>query len=221
MKSSDQELIKYYPYYYDLAFNWLLHSKYSHLLNYEVAVPEEGTFYYEAVMLSREISSLNEYERPIFDKMVHIIKARKQKQYRLRKRYQSWKNQGYLVHFVTFTFSNDFINLKDSVKRKYFTRYMRDKCIDYFANVDFGEKNGRIHFHLCGVFKNSNEFTKSVVDKYGHQHYNNDWSYGFSDIQVSNSENTEYMDKLVNHAIKDSTESGSNIITMRHRKKLT
>ena len=221
MKRNDQILIQDNPYFYDLAYKWFLHSKYSYLLNYGVS--EEGrsdTFFYEAVQLSEEIQSLSPDEYVLFDKMVHIIKARKQKQYRLRKRYQSWKDQRYLIHFVTFTFSNEFINLKDSVKRKYFTRYMKDKCIDYFANVDFGEKNGRYHFHICGVFKNTNEFTKTIIDKYGHQHYNNDWSYGFSDIQVSDSENTEYMDKIVNHAIKDSVDSGSNIITIRKSKKV-
>lgn len=220
MRNSDVEFINEHPYHYDLAFRWSLHSKYKYLLNYEVS-PEcrQDTFYFESVALSEEIESLDPADRECFDKCLRIIKARKQKQFRLRKLYQSWKNQGYMIHFVTFTFNADFITLKDAVKRKYVTRFLADKCIDYWGNVDYGSINNRIHYHLCCVFRNSNEFTTSILDKNGIQHYNNDWAYGFNDIQVSNSDNTEYMDKIVNHAIKESTESGSNIIRPRKKRK--
>ena len=64
---------------------------------------------------------------------------------------------GYLFHmqecyeklyFVTFTFNDDtFSKTLPSTRKKYCQRWLEEFTRDYFANEDFGAKNGREHYH--------------------------------------------------------------------------
>ena len=108
--------------------------------------------------------------------------------------------------FVTLTFRDDVLNVTTKeTRRKYVTRYLKHQSEYYIANIDYGEKNGREHYHAV--------VSADMVDVKA-------WPYGAMKAQkVSDGENDavrigKYISKLTNHAIKATTKS-SRIIYSR------
>lgn len=104
-------------------------------------------------------------------------------------------------YFLTFTFENKYVYIPSKsymtpkMMRNVVQRYLRDNFYDYVANVDYGAKNGRIHFHAVA--------SAYFIDP-------NTWPYGNLDYEVIYTNNdpkllTKYIDKLTNHAIKETT----------------
>lgn len=157
----------------------------------------------------------------IFIRLLSIAKNRSMQRYRLRKIVNTWFDHNYQVAFVTLNVNNNFLEKKEAVRRKYISKFLSDHCIDYFANVDYSPNTGREHYHACCVL-NCKDYIKTFKDEKGIQHYQFDnFPYGFNDIQfVYNpdvSKITDYINKLVNHAIKSSTGQSKNIMRKRKR----
>lgn len=97
--------------------------------------------------------------------------------------------------FLTLTFNNKTLNNTSSdTRRKYVRRFLKENCVCYVANKDFGGRNGREHYHAVVLVK-------------GQLNYTN-WSYGALNGQkirlngTSNTKLAKYVSKLTNHAIK-------------------
>ena len=83
-------------------------------------------------------------------------------------------------------------------RRKYVSRCLKKYNTLYVANIDFGKKNGREHYHAV-----------ISIDKVD----NKDWLYGDIDFKRVRNKNIEedkkrlskYIAKLSNHAIKETT----------------
>ena len=119
---------------------------------------------------------------------------------RLRKRItkilEASQNPEYNAIFLTLTFTDKTLNsTSDETRRKYVRRFLKDNCICYVANKDFGARNGREHYHAAVLIKGKINYSK--------------WKYGclngqkirlncMSDIRVA-----KYIAKLTNHAIKE------------------
>lgn len=112
--------------------------------------------------------------------------------------------------FVTLTFRDDVLKVtsKDT-RRKYVLRYLKSQSEYYIANIDYGAKNGREHYHavVCA----------DTVDVKG-------WNYGAMKAQkvggghggkVDTVRIGKYIAKLTHHAIKATTKS-SRIIYSRN-----
>lgn len=114
-------------------------------------------------------------------------------------------------YFVTLTFTNETLERLDSLtRRRYVSRYARSlDAVDYYCNIDYGEKNGREHYH--GVILG------------GNQKWSEWEKYGFFKIETIGNDHTDeirigkYITKLSNHAIKESTGSDT-CITKRGAK---
>lgn len=174
---------------------------------------------YDAVLTEVLLIPLNRFY--IFIRLIGIAKNRSMQRYRLRKIVNEWLDHNYQIAFITLNVNDDFLSKKESVRRKYISKFLSDNCIDYFANVDYSPNTGREHYHACCVL-NNNEFRSTFKDQKGNQHYQfNNFQYGFNDIQFINNSDiskiSDYVNKLVNHAIKSSTGQSKNI--MRKRKK--
>lgn len=104
------------------------------------------------------------------------------------------------VYFLTFTFADDFLDSNNETKRKYVQRFLKKYFVNYVGNIDFGKKNGRVHFHAV-----------ACADYI----YPNLWQYGNLDYEKvvirdeSNEKLAKYITKLVNHAIKETTKRNS------------
>lgn len=99
--------------------------------------------------------------------------------------------------FVTLTFNDNSLNdLSSLTRRRYVQRFLEECSEDYVGNIDFGKKNEREHYHAV--------VQADKVD-------NTLWKYGIINFERvrSNVEDTsrisQYIAKLVNHAIKEST----------------
>ena len=130
----------------------------------------------------------------------------------------------YPCTFVTLTFNDYTLNSTSlETKRKYVKRYLKSQALFYIANVDYGAKNGRVHFHAV-VTSQSLDLKK--WHKYG--------AIKTEKIIVSTEKNSDvskcvtkinakrlgkYISKLSNHAIKE-TASGCRVIYSENTKSL-
>ena len=103
------------------------------------------------------------------------------------------------AYFITITFNPTTLeNTNEQTRRKYVSRWLKSLTPFYVANIDYGEKNGREHYHA--VITSDTRPPKS-------------WNYGFIDILKVNTTETDtkrvskYISKLTNHAIKHTTKS--------------
>ena len=125
---------------------------------------------------------------------IRIEDAFKHKTRRLQKRIIKILDSDKLCCFITFTFDEKHINSNDDSKRKYVRRWLKKFCYDYVANVDYGSKNGRIHFHAVVCLDNQ-------IDS-------NTWMFGALNfkkiIKKDDKALALYVNKLTNHALKES-----------------
>ena len=145
----------------------------------------------------REAFFLQEPIREYYETAERLNKAKYERVKRLKKRIT--KMLAYDCLFLTLTFSDQKIDLestKQETRRKYVQRFLNDLRVNYVANIDFGEKNGREHYHAL--------VCKSKIDP-------SLWSYGALNIkrvitsdQDTNKRLAKYIAKLTNHAIKES-----------------
>lgn len=94
--------------------------------------------------------------------------------------------------FLTITFKPKYYGSSDTTKRKYVQRFLNGLNCPYVANVDYGKKNGRLHYHaLVQIDRVSSDL----------------WSYGNLDFKAVYNKNNvalaKYISKLTNHAIKE------------------
>lgn len=101
--------------------------------------------------------------------------------------------------FITITFSPETLaKTNEKTRRVYVSRWLKSLTPFYVANIDYGLKNEREHYHA--VITSDQRPPKS-------------WSYGFVDIlKVKTTETdtkrvSKYISKLTNHAIKNTTKS--------------
>ena len=105
----------------------------------------------------------------------------------------------YKVLFLTFTFNDNALNsLSEETRRRYISYWLNSQNVtDFNANIDFGAKNHREHYHAL-VLTNHNLDLVS-------------WNYGTINCQVvhdyKNKALAKYIKKFENHAMKDTTEN--------------
>ena len=119
----------------------------------------------------------------------------RKKALRIKTYLNAWLEKGSVI-FGTLTFTDDVLNNTSSKTRKrYVERYLKNADVAYIANVDYGAKNDREHYHFIIATGNKNKLEN--------------WQYGFFNLKlVGNSESdsikvSKYVSKLTNHAIKN------------------
>lgn len=102
--------------------------------------------------------------------------------------------------FLTLTFRDDVLQAtSEATRRQYVSRFLSMFSPYYIANIDYGGKNGREHYHAIIMHKKNIDLS-IWRDKYG--------SIDIEPIRVKNAEClSKYMTKLTNHAIKDTGRS--------------
>ena len=123
-----------------------------------------------------------------------IYSATRSRNKRLNNYIKKMLNNGDCL-FLTFTFNDSTLNTtsKDS-RRQIVRRYLSNYKTDYVANIDYGKKNEREHYHAV---IQCNKVDYSAYHKYGAIK---------GEIIKSTSDSiklAKYINKLTNHAIKD------------------
>lgn len=101
--------------------------------------------------------------------------------------------------FLTLTFTNETLeNTISETRKKYVSRYLKKISNCYIANIDYGKKNEREHYHAL--------VQCDSVD--GSWWRKNCGSIDFERVNVSldcETKLAKYINKLTNHAIKETT----------------
>lgn len=131
-----------------------------------------------------------------------LLNARVQKVGRIKKRLLYLLIRYKYIWFCTFTFSNNYINKCDRTKRDLIKSVLNTHDFKYILNIDYGKQTQRQHFH-CII--------ASDIDMDLNQYFQCYYVGGYSlSIQCKKglddlSRLTKYIDKLVNHCIKATT----------------
>ena len=143
-------------------------------------------------IINNRIKELNEVEK--------ICNASIQRTKRLRKRIETILLNGDCL-FLTLTFKDDVLNsTSDKQRRKAVATYLKLFNCMYVANIDFGAKNHREHYHAV-IGCSSIDLSK--WRKYGNvnvQRVRN------NSIELNKKRLSKYICKLSNHAIKETTQ---------------
>lgn len=137
----------------------------------------------------------------LFEEAHKINRASYVRRNRLATRINSMLNTGACI-FLTLTFTDTVLKAtNEETRRKYVTRFLKVSSDMYVANIDYGRKNEREHYHAIVLANNVNHKL---------------WSYGsinFERIRVGSSDKilAKYVCKLVNHAIKETTKRNHTI----------
>lgn len=154
----------------------------------------------------------NKYSRFCFEnglnfekdkKLQSILNSRYQKIGRIRCHFVWLFHHKKYIYFLTFTFSDKNINKSDRTRKDYIKKslYSFDRNIHFILNIDYGKTTERLHYHaLVGTDINS-DLKKHLEDTY------EDFTYcepvRFDDSSFKSI--PKYINKLTNHAVKDST----------------
>lgn len=134
----------------------------------------------------------------IFKVCLNVYTSRVQKVKRVKTRIVNmlYTNDGELKDclFLTLTFKDDVLDsTSQKTRRVYVSRYLKSQYSDYVANIDFGDKNEREHYHaIVGA---------DFVDL-------SDWYDVFGGVYVEHIRRTpekiaQYINKLTYHSVKD------------------
>ena len=113
--------------------------------------------------------------------------------------------------FLTLTFNDVvFSKMSKETRRKNITRFLKNTCKCYIANIDYGSKNDREHYHALVIPEGD------IIDNKKYKKMFYDSAINFERIVISNKKNhdiestskkvSKYVSKLTNHAIKETTQ---------------
>lgn len=128
------------------------------------------------------------------------------------------------VCFLTLDLTDTAVNYKMSTIREYVKQFLGSFDVPYIANVDYGTKKGRLHFHAvicCSPedFQTPNNKWRRCKGKFNE--YKCEWSYGYVHIEqvgikVSDEKKVaKYVSKLTRHSIKGSTKANKCIYSRK------
>lgn len=156
----------------------------------------------------------NDIER---DKLLHIGSALNKSKYEKKKRLKEFicALLSKPAIFLTINFNDNYLNnTKKETRRQHITRYLNSFGVPYVANIDFGKKNEREHYHAIiqletiPTGKNCEWVIKNRGCIYAERvRSENDYK-----------KLSEYILKFTNHALKTSTRS-CNCIYSKNLKK--
>lgn len=130
-------------------------------------------------------------DRKAYEEAERVYASEKARNTRLKHRI-SFMLANYDCVFLTLTFRDDILEKTTPEKRRlYVIRYLKSQYKHYIANIDFGDRYGREHYHaiICGKVSFSN------------------WKYGaINGKNIRKCSNPiclgKYINKLTRHAIK-------------------
>lgn len=166
------------------------------------------------------ISLIDEFGSNYIRECERIWHASRMRTSRLRKRISYMLSKPCL--FLTFTFTDEILDSTTADTRKnYVSRFLREYNTLYIANIDYGRINEREHYHAVimaekvdyilwhkfGAIKGEKVRNNTSIDEFGL-------------VSKESCERlSKYINKLTNHAIKETTK-GNRIIYSRNFKSL-
>ena len=146
-------------------------------------------------LLADEINTIRNQDPALFSEAVKVANSDFARNTRLKKRISSYLEMGSCI-FLTLTFRDECLSHSSAPKRRRYVRDFLKSCsLHYVANVDYGSKGGREHYHAI-VVAESVDFSGWI-----HGAINGKRIHETSDpLRLA-----KYISKLANHAIKETT----------------
>lgn len=147
------------------------------------------------------------YGQEVIEVCKNMLYGNYRKQKKVKDKTRSIVEAGECI-FLTLTFNDATLaRTSEKTRRRYVSRYLKKECSSYVANIDFGKKNEREHYHAL-VYAPRVDYSK--WHKYG----------AIKGERVKPSENdakavAKYVAKLSLHAIKETAGKGRRIIYSR------
>lgn len=124
---------------------------------------------------------------------------------RLRKRIEKMIMSN-RAQFLTLTFNDSFLSrdTSEETRRRYVARFLKEQCIEYVANIDFGVDDRftkREHYHALVVPKNA------TIDYSAYTHGFDKSRINAKNVKVRDKDSyniAKYINKLTNHSLKAS-----------------
>lgn len=130
-----------------------------------------------------------------------LLNARIQKVGRIKKRLLYLLIRHKYIWFCTFTFDNNYINKCERTKRDLIKKYLNTHDFKYILNIDYGKQTQRQHFHCILATDMDIDINQYFQGNYPCHSLSIQCKKGLDDLQRL----TKYIDKLVNHCIKSTT----------------
>lgn len=138
-----------------------------------------------------------------FKECIKISRANNVRSSRLRSRIEDMLLNGACV-FITLTFNDEtLLGTSPLERRKMVTRYLKQYNAKYVANIDFGGKNGREHYHAVL------NVDTVAFDKWRKHGAIKVLRVRNNDIETNKTRLAKYVAKLSNHAIKETARRSS------------
>lgn len=187
-----------------MLFGEIENITYNDLIETQAKIEKSQEFYIKA---SEDLKQYNEEEIKEAEKVNY---ASYKRQNRLQKKALEIIKSDSAI-FLTLTFNDVvFNNMSKETRKKNITRFLKKTCNKYIANIDFGKKNEREHYHALVEPKGENIDNKEYYKIF----YNS--SINFERIKITCKKNhdiestskkvSKYVSKLTNHAIKETTQ---------------
>lgn len=153
---------------------------------------------------------IKKYGIDLFQETNKLLNARASKLARIKSDIKPYIQGGHAI-FVTLTFDDACLNrTSEKYRRELVQRYLNEQCLWYRANIDYGEKNEREHYHaivipVCGDHIDCKPW----------------WKNGAIKVKKINVEKgdlarvAKYVVKLSYHAIKKSSKGTSRLLCSR------
>lgn len=149
----------------------------------------------------RYYSFVNKTDFVINKDFERLLNSRIQKVGRIKKRLLYLLIRYKYIWFCTFTFNNNYISKSERTKRDLIKKYLNTHDFKYILNIDYGKNTQRQHFH-CILATNSNfDVNNYFQSSYPCHSLSILCKKGYEDLNRL----TKYIDKLVNHCIKSTT----------------
>lgn len=153
----------------------------------------------QTAYIMRQIYSVD----PDFVEAEKIENARKNRAWRMKERIADIVTEYDNATFCTLTFTDEYLaSTSSKTRRVYVTRYLKEQSagLPYVANIDFGGKNGREHYHAVCAFR---------LDP-------KQWECGALNVKKIRDSSkplklARYISKLTNHAIKETAKRNAAI----------
>lgn len=151
-----------------------------------------------------EIDFYNKYQQKQADSEelgleFRLYKANERRRAKIKTRITRMLNTNRAL-FLTLTFSDKMFarGCSAETRRRYIARFLKEQCVEYLANIDFGSKNEREHYHAVVVPKTIIDFSK----------YHKFFSSSIQAEKIRVNDNSiklvgAYINKLTNHALKE------------------
>lgn len=100
------------------------------------------------------------------DDIIQMRRARRQQTKKIKNKLEYYKARKYHIYFATFTYSDDKRRkeMTPETLKKYVIRALKN-ADDYSLNIDYGEKNERLHYHALVYYNPKNEMGHAMKKK--------------------------------------------------------